>query len=218
MIATLVKEYEDEMEKKVTDRHKMDKLPMELAVSVPEEPSLMQIHEVLRRMLDKLSKATKFWLTSVSETGGVDLNDRLMYEIIQLSEEPEGSQTGMKVIGGIADRFFKANERRSHEHCANVFDRVSQQLRGLIKEAESNPSSTESLQDKMGHEIQWLQANYFEAAVGPAKEEVLISKLKDLKELGQRVAGFQTKFKEAINQRDIDAKKVQEGLKVTTTQ
>ena len=213
VIADLVREYETEMKQKLTD-----KLPMEVS-SDPEKPKqtfLWQIHgDVYRRMLNKLREATKYYMPagpSASEVKRTELNDQLTSEIIQTKQQEEGSETTTKVVGGVAYKFFEENHKMSHDHCAEVFDEVSQELRDCIKAAESNPTSTESLKDTLPNKIGWLQAEYFEKAVGPAKSEVLELKLKGLEEYGSRVAGFQQMMHEVIDREALAKKELHEQL------
>ena len=192
VIADLVKEYKTEMQQKLTG-----KLPMEIATNPqnPGEPSLMQIHgNTLRKMLDKLREDTQYCMPAdpaASETERRKLSDRFTDEIIQTEQAKEGSKTTGKVVGGVLRRFMEENEKMSREHCAKIFDEVSQPIRDCIKTAENDPTTTESLNDTMPNKVKWLQTQYFEKAVGPAKEEVLELKLKELEEYGSRVAGFQ---------------------------
>ena len=181
VIAQLVKEYEAEMRKKLTN-----KFPMELAVSDenPEQPSLMQIHgDILRRMLDKLREATKYYMPadpSASEIERKELSDQFTAEIMQTEQAKEGSVTTGKVVGGVLHRFMEENEKMSHDHCVKVFGEVSQPVYDCIKRAESHPTATDSLKDTMQKEMEQLQEEYSKKAVGPAKEKVLELKLKDL--------------------------------------
>ena len=84
VITDLVREYETEMQQKLTG-----KLPMEIATNPkkPGEPSLMKIHgDTVRRMLDKLREDTQYCMPadpSVSETERMKLSDQLTGEIIQ---------------------------------------------------------------------------------------------------------------------------------------
>lgn len=211
VIAELVNEYEDEMRKKLTDM-----LPMEVSVSDPqnpEQPSLRQIHgDMLNRMLDKLREATQYYMLA-SKAKNEELRSQLIGEIIQETELRVGSTTTMKVVGGVACRFFDENERMSKSHCANVFDKVSQPLREKIKAAESDPSTSKSLQDVMEKEIEWLQAEYFTDAVGPAKEEVFQSKLKELKQYGSGVARFQQKIKQCMESAALEKQRLLDEIK-----
>ena len=192
VIADLVKEYEAEMRKELTG-----KLPIEIAADPkkPEQPSLMQIHgHTLRRMLDKLREDTQYCMPadpSASETERMKLSDQLTGEIMQTEQPKEGSKTTGKVVGGVLYKLMEENHKMSREHCAKVFDEVSQPIRDCIKRAENDPATTESLNDTMPKKIEWLQLEYYEKATGPAKEEVLELKLKELNEYGSRVAGFQ---------------------------
>ena len=216
VIDELVKEYEAEMQQKLAN-----KLPMELAASDenPEQPSLMQIHgDIHRRMLDKLRESTHYYMpadASASETERRKLSDQLTGAIIQTEELPvaKGSNTTGKVVGGILFRFLEKNAKMSREHCAKVFSEVSLSLYEEIKTAESDPASTKSLKDTMPNKIAWLQAEYFEKALGPAKEEILGLKLKELEEYGSRVAGFQRMMREVIDREALSKKVLLEELK-----
>lgn len=191
VIADLVKEYEDEMQEELTN-----KLPMEISSDPknPEQPFLWQIHgDVHRRISDKLREATKYYMPAnpeASETERRELSDQLDGEIIQI----EQSGTKVRVVGGVACRFFEENEKMSHEHCVKVCDEVSQKLYERIKTAEYDPTTTESLEDAMQEEVKQLQDDYYKKAVGPAKEEVLEIKLTELEEYGSRVAGLQKRM------------------------
>ena len=193
--AQLVKEYEAEMQKK------LNKFPMEVAVSDenPKQPSLMQIHgDILRRMLDKLREATKYYMPadpSASEIERKELSDQLTGEIMQTKQPKEGSKTTGKVVGGVLHRFMEENEKMSHDHCVKVFGEVSRPVYDCIKRAESHPTATDSLKDIMQKEMEQLQEEYSKKAVGPAKEKVLELKLKELKEYGSKIAWFQLKEK-----------------------
>ena len=207
VIADLVKEYEAEMEQKLKD-----KLPMEVSSDDenPEQPFMWQIHgEVYRSMLDKLREATKNCMPAcllAYEARRKELNNQFTGEIIQTTEQQE-------VVGGIAYKFFEKNNRMSHDHCAEVFDKVSQELYDEIKAAESDPASPKSLKDTMPNKIEWLQAEYFESAVGPAKNEVFDLKVKKLKEYGHRVAGFQKMMREVIDREALAKKELHEQLR-----
>ena len=215
VIGELVEEYEDEMRQKLAG-----KLPMEIAISDqdPDQPSLMQIHgDILRRMLDKLREATQFYMPadpSACETERRELSEKLTGKLIKTEQSNKGSKATGKVVGGVLYMFWEENEKMSNEHCTKVFAEVSRPLYDEIKTAESDPTSTESdLKATLPNKIAWLQADYFEKAIGPAKETVLKVKLKELEEYGSRVAGFQQMMHEVINREALAEKQRIEELK-----
>ena len=218
VIADLVKEYKTKMRQKL-----IGKLPMEIAISdeTPNQPSLMQIHgDTLRKMLDKLREDTQYCMPAdpaVSETERRKLSDRFTLEIIQTEQAKKGSKTTGKVVGGILHRFMEENEKMSREHCGKIFDEVSRSVYDCIKRAESDLVATESLKDIIQKEMEELQAEYSKKAIGPAKEEVLELKLKELEEYGSRIVRFQQKVREAIDREVLaEIRLIEKAMKAAT--
>ena len=143
-----------------------------------------------------------------------ELSEKLTGKIIKIEQSNKGSKATGKVVGGVLYMFWEENEKMSNEHCTKVFAEVSRPLYDEIKTAESDPTSTESdLKATLLNKIEWLQADYFEKAIGPAKETVLKVKLKELEEYGSRVAGFQQMMHEVINRETLAEKQQIEELK-----
>ena len=123
----------------------------------------------LRRMLDKLREDTQYCMPadpSASDTERRKLSDQLTGEIIQTKQPKEGSKTTGKVVGG---GLWRRITKCPVSVVLRFLTKLANQFVIVSKFAESDPTTTASLNDTMPDKIKWLQLEYYEKATGPAK-------------------------------------------------
>ena len=200
-VASLVKEYEKEMEDIAVALMPMEE---ELSHGLVEDDdaseSLMDMHrkifdKIIRKLEEAFSTLVPLGTMLGPKTAGEvrkEFTEKLSVMVVE-REDTSASSGSMKaeVCGGVLYKFISRNRKESKEHCMSLFT----ELYTDFKQKVNNPDYTF---EQLKHNLEELRSEYFARAVGPAKWDVYEEKREQLEQEEERFQHLQGYKKEAF--------------------
>ena len=198
VLSRLTKEYENDLEAHIKEASNDSPLEEDSADAAQQDSTLMGIHRrVLGAKVSTLMNEMSHFLPDDDADKGLD-SGRLMAElenrIVQYKTETikdgAGIQHEQKIVtGGVLHKYVRRNHDESEKYCRGKFEEL---YTPIAQKVVSPPESYtfKSLID----DLTQLNENYSQVARGPAKWDVLSSKMKEVekeKELFKKLKGFQ---------------------------
>ena len=204
-VASLVKEYEKEME-----NFAVALMPMEEEFShelVEQEdndasPSLMDMHrtildKIIRKLEEAFSTLVPLGTMLGEKTAGEvrkEFTEKLLVLVVE-REDMSSSSGSVKVCGGVLYKFISQNLKKSKEQCMRLFTKLYTDLKQKV----SNPDYTF---EQLKHDLEEMRSEYFAGALGPAKWDVYEEKREQLEqeeERFQHLQGYKKKAFQAVH-------------------
>ena len=160
----LKEEYEMEMESRT-----VGKLPMEEMIKETDEASITLFglhHEILEKKCEALNVYLNELLANVPE------KDELIDKTVSSFESDIVVKKGERVIGGLLLKFITANYKESKDQCEKIWNDIVKKKDLDEGSQEALNKSDANLSKKVCDDIEKLNEEYNEKAVGPARESV----------------------------------------------
>ena len=202
-VASLVKEYEKEMEDFAVALMPMEEeLSYRLAGQEDDDASqsLMDMH---RKILDKITRKLEEAFGTLVPLGTMlgpktagevrkEFTEKLSVMVVE-REDTSASSGSVKaeVCGGVLYKFISRNLKESKEHCMRLFT----ELYTDFKQKVNNPDYTF---EQLKHDLEEMRSEYFARAIGPAKWDVYEEKREQLEQEEERFQHLQGYKKEAF--------------------
>ena len=137
---------------------------------VTPQRTLIGIHQlILNGKLEEFKQEINRSMGALSEEVKAELLTRLEQCIVQYEKTRDGNCTG-RVIGGVLLKYIRQNYEKSKERCNRTLDHILTPLKKNLTKA-----------------VDSISEEYHSLAIGPAKDEVLESRMREFEEIASRL-------------------------------